>query len=1138
MPAHLHTPLILQPPADLSSRFPHVVRQAQGLSLKYVYRHVVTEEDLRAAGDALWQTLDADQPLAAARQAAGTRILPLIVESADPVIQSLPWECLRHPEHGFLGKHPGFSLTRRLSAAPSATAELPKGPLTVLLFTALPDDLDQEKERLDMESEQANVLEALDPLIHQGLVQLTTPDDGRFDHFQQLLRDQEFHLVFLSGHGKFNADPLLGPTGAWFLFEGADGRGDPVEGEKLAQAFSGTAVQAVVLSACQSAKSASVDLGSSLATRLLQAGLPHVVGMRESILDMAGIPFAHALCKALGRQERLDVALQAARAAIAESPALAGPRRDVSGATEQSWGQWCLPLLYGRDPTQPLIDWQFPPVPPQPPLERYHEIAGIALPAAFIGRRRELRELGQLVYGDRSGQCLLTGAGGQGKTSLAGRLAQRLEARGWLVRAYTARRENNWDDFVIQLRLCLEKPLAEQVDRAWPRCRTETDKALLLLPKLLQQTGNKLALVFDNLETLQDPATGRVTNEAVAAWLDACKPVGSDPAPVVLVTSRWAIPGWEGDRRVQRPLGTPLYGDFLRYHQQLGGAPWGAERLRRLYAALGGNFKGLRFFHALNREAGDDEAFLRELERSKKGLQLYMAVKKLAGYLQPAERELLNRLRAYLAPTFADGVRVVAQGLAEPERLLLRLVGLSLVDVEMEPALRLPRYRLSPVVVDWLQAHDPEPASDIQQHAARYQLWVFNNLLTNLDQALIAHQALRRCGLDEDTVRFVLDVIVPNFERVGWYRTLLKEWLPALRESQNQEVRARALNESGFACIMLGDHKEAERFLNESLSIFRGIKDRDGEGKALNNISQIYQAQGDFVTALRYLEESLPIRQAIGDRAGEGKTFNNISAIYRFRGNYMQALDYLQKALSIFQAIDDKNEEGLVFSNIGTIYHEKYKKYEEALRYLKDSLAAFQASGNVVRQGNTLINISQVYLAKGNDVEALRYAEESLNIQRRIHNLAGQDVCLNNISGIYQARGDSTKALEYLEEGLAIQYKINNKVGLCASLFGMGNIHYAKKERQKAIDYWVEAYRIARKIGYAEALTNLEQLAKLLGGSGLEYWERLSQMGAAKNSPCGANRLGFSLRRLLIAMCRSARSWLTQYIASKRKSCR
>ncbi len=36
MPAYLYTPLILQPPADLANRFPHVLRLAQDLSLKYV----------------------------------------------------------------------------------------------------------------------------------------------------------------------------------------------------------------------------------------------------------------------------------------------------------------------------------------------------------------------------------------------------------------------------------------------------------------------------------------------------------------------------------------------------------------------------------------------------------------------------------------------------------------------------------------------------------------------------------------------------------------------------------------------------------------------------------------------------------------------------------------------------------------------------------------------------------------------------------------------------------------------------------------------------------------------------------------------------------------------------------------------
>ena len=137
-----------------------------------------------------------------------------------------------------------------------------------------------------------------------------------------------------------------------------------------------------------------------------------------------------------------------------------------------------------------------------------------------------------------------------------------------------------------------------------------------MLRALLQQTGNKLALLFDNLETVQDPASGRLKDETIAAWLEACQP-GAGPAPLVLATSRWVIPEWESSGRAHHFLRPPSYGDFLRFQQQLGGRERSLERLRRLYRALGGNFKGLELFHAVQQAGGDEEAFLQRLEQSR-----------------------------------------------------------------------------------------------------------------------------------------------------------------------------------------------------------------------------------------------------------------------------------------------------------------------------------------------------------------------------------------------------------------------------------------------------------------------------------------------------------------------------------------
>ncbi len=115
-----------------------------------------------------------------AKTNAGTAILPVVIESNVANVQALPWETLYHPELGFIGKNTGFTLSRRIRNTQSVSANLEKGPLKILLFTSLPDDVDPEKSRLDVEEEQANVQEALLPWISKGVVKLEMPDDGRF----------------------------------------------------------------------------------------------------------------------------------------------------------------------------------------------------------------------------------------------------------------------------------------------------------------------------------------------------------------------------------------------------------------------------------------------------------------------------------------------------------------------------------------------------------------------------------------------------------------------------------------------------------------------------------------------------------------------------------------------------------------------------------------------------------------------------------------------------------------------------------------------------------------------------------------------------------------------------------------------
>ena len=241
-------PFIIQPPANLLEKHPALRRLSHTLSIEFAggVQNIegqtvnITEEGLQVMGCSLWDALHIQQEFDRAHKDAGAAILPIIIESDQANIQALPWETLYHPGLGFLGKDPGFTLSRRVEAPHGTRSTLDKGPLRVLLFTSLPDDVHPEKGRLNVEDEQIQVQEALLPWISKGVVELEMPDDGRFSTLKALLREFYPHILFLSGHGKFHHEPASDePPYGEFSFESEAGDSNPIREDEIAQALIG-----------------------------------------------------------------------------------------------------------------------------------------------------------------------------------------------------------------------------------------------------------------------------------------------------------------------------------------------------------------------------------------------------------------------------------------------------------------------------------------------------------------------------------------------------------------------------------------------------------------------------------------------------------------------------------------------------------------------------------------------------------------------------------------------------------------------------------------------------------------------------------------------------------------------------------
>ncbi|MCK5524074.1 MAG: CHAT domain-containing protein [Thiomargarita sp.] len=535
------TPFIIKPSIEKLANYPHLLELALQLSKNY-HTHRVTLDELKTIGLALWQFLNIEITLPSHA---------LIIEQCHNALFNLPWECLYHPKLGFLAQHTDYTLSRRVRVN-NKVSQPPKGPLNILLWTALPET--RQNDRLDIEIEQQAVNKTLAPFIAAGWVRFYAPSDGRFTRFVELLQSQPWHLVILNGHGfSKNGEHA-------FVFEGEEGEGELVSASRLAQAFKGTTVQCVVVAACQSG-----EVLTHLVMPIVQIGVPHVIGMREPLIDRAGTVFVQTLCLALAEQKRVDVAVQEARCAMTELLAPDEMWRDVArGRSDPSVGQWCLPMLFSHDPAQVLLDLS---------LFQPHPVESqIALSNVFIGHRRTLRTLGEGLRTGTIRRLLIHGTGGIGKTALARQLAITLEQQEYQVFLYQ-----------VGEKAALIPTLAQALNL----------HQLIDVKELLKRMQQERWLFWlDNLERFQNPQNGVLSDQTLQDCLNILCQM---PDLRIVITSRMPYTALHfHNYHLQRPH----FNDFSRYLHYLG-LPYQFPQRLKIYQTLGGNFQGVQLLQSM-----------------------------------------------------------------------------------------------------------------------------------------------------------------------------------------------------------------------------------------------------------------------------------------------------------------------------------------------------------------------------------------------------------------------------------------------------------------------------------------------------------------------------------------------------------
>lgn len=232
-----------------------------------------------------------------------------VVLQIDEAFADSPWEYLYDSKRGaFLARSQETSLVRMLPANDTTRSQSEIGTLRVLSMAASP----RQTARLDIETEQQQIREALASGIEAGNVVLEFVHGGTFDALRSALREFEPHVFHFAGHGKWDSELDDGAI----LFEDSAGLPEPRSGVDLGVLLNKSDLRLAIFNSCDGAVPSKSNRFAGITSSLVAQGVPAAIGMQFALEDKAAITFSTMLLSELGARAPLDQAVTDARIAL------------------------------------------------------------------------------------------------------------------------------------------------------------------------------------------------------------------------------------------------------------------------------------------------------------------------------------------------------------------------------------------------------------------------------------------------------------------------------------------------------------------------------------------------------------------------------------------------------------------------------------------------------------------------------------------------------------------------------------------------------------------------------------------------------------------------------------------------------
>lgn len=244
-----------------------------------------------------------------------------------------------------------------------------------------------------------------------------------------------------------------------------------------------------------------------------------------------------------------------------------------------------------------------------------------------------------------------------------------------------------------------------------------------------------------------------------------------------------------------------------------------------------------------------------------------------------------------------------------------------------------------------------------------------------------------------------------------------RAWLARILSSAGalpDRARGRVLAAAGVLAWSIGEHGEADRWLDEAVRLLREARDAEALAPALHYFGHVLAlVRGDQRAALAAFEESVALYRTIRDPWGVSFSSNWSGLALAGLGEFDRAVARMEEAHAGYQRLGERRMLAWGRADLGTVLSD-HGDLDRAKRYLQDSVSVLRTTGTSVRWMWAAAELGDIAVREQDHARALLFYKECLILARELGSRPEIALAIGDIGVVARSPGRAREPARFI----------------------------------------------------------------------------------------------------------------------------